>query len=421
MAGWICPIDVNLDLAALKKIDGANVPRIVQDQLAHFDPSMFSVNHLFMDFDSANLYADAAACSVNGQPDEIKQQFSEFMGDYLSIFTAKGTAAGKAANPFILGYVPTATSSASIADSKVPPLLRPIGTTFTVYHDPNHADLSNINFVLATRGGVDGIQASPGIFDSNWIGPSDQCDGKMIYSHKVLVEPLLLKPLYDTIKDDVYNAVSGKLSVSQNNSYDQGRSLSDGIFTFRISNIDTGDDQYVNTFQADLPARGAAPTIAITNGSIYIYKHVSKSEWPEDATAWANATTKWHGSISITASKDKSGNPTLLPQMSYTLDSQHTDHGENGEAKFLEIIGNILGGFLDSLVPFDNNFFSNLFKSLLSIDVPDLGSPAQAMSNIGKSIDGALILPGGQTFFFKDPAIDQDANLSLLLTYKTEN
>lgn len=193
----------------------------------------------------------------------------------------------------------------------------------------------------------------------------------MIYSHKVLVEPLLLKPLYDTIKDDLYNAVSGKLSVSQNNSYDQGRSLSDGIFTFRISNVDTGDDQYVNTFQADLPARGAAPTIAITNGSIYIYKHVSKSEWPEDATAWANATTKWHGSISITASKDKSGNPTLLPQMSYTLDSQHTDHGENGEAKFLEIIGKILGGFLDSLVPFDNNFsriFSNpCFRSMCPI------------------------------------------------------
>lgn len=44
--------------------------------------------------------------------------------------------------------------------------MKPVGTTFSLYYDPVNPDLSNLNFVLATKGlhgATTGIVSSPGI------------------------------------------------------------------------------------------------------------------------------------------------------------------------------------------------------------------------------------------------------------------
>ena len=58
MTGWKYGIRVTLDLKGVEKDDiGKNikVPDLVKEQLYHFMSNMFTVNHLFMDFESTDL------------------------------------------------------------------------------------------------------------------------------------------------------------------------------------------------------------------------------------------------------------------------------------------------------------------------------------------------------------------------------
>ena len=125
------------------------------------------------------------------------QQLVLFMNFYLKDLQRSG-------NPYILGYSLTTTDKTNYdPDQNVPDALKPTGTTFTLYHDPVNANLSNLNFVLATKGGHGKIVGTPGNFDSNWIAPTEQCDAKMIYSHSCLVEKFILRPFFDQLRSGV--------------------------------------------------------------------------------------------------------------------------------------------------------------------------------------------------------------------------
>jgi hypothetical protein len=106
----------------------------------------------------------------------------------------------------------------------------------------------------------------------------------------------------------------------------------------------------------------------------------------------------------------------------FKVDSSNQDSDMNDVAKATHWIATIFGKLVDLFTAFqDHDAATNFFNDLISVNVPGVGDITLAFSDMGDSISTVLILPAGQVFFFKNPAIDSDANLSLLLTYKSDN
>ncbi len=418
MTGWSYGIDVDMDLAAIAKDDIASnkaVPPNVQQQLQQFSDNLFTVNQLFMDFESTDLLRFNPVHSSAGTAGDIGlQSLTTFMQFYLTDLVKSG-------NPYILGYSLTSTPATRYpAGSQVPPSLRPVGTTYTMYHDPVNPDLSNLNFVLATEGGHAGISGSPGTFDSNWIQPAEQIDAKIVYSHAVLVEQLILEPFFNTLRQGVYDKIRGQIDVGIGNDYTQAKSSTPSGFAYEISNVSSGDNQYVNRFSANLATSGGSVAIDLS-GTLKFYREHSKDLGLCTARASVTASIAWSGTITLTVQKDADGVPTLHADQAVRIDNSHHDSSENDCAKAASVFGDILGHLLDifttGLTP---GFFTELFESLLSVSVPDIGNVGAALQALGSSVGSAIVMPAGQVFFFKNPSVDPLANLSVGLTYKSQ-
>ncbi len=423
MTGWKYGVSITMDLKAVERDDigkKIRVPDIVKNQLYQFMDNMFTVNHLFMDFESTDLLKfDPTNTDTKEVGDVGKKQLAEFMQFYLIDLIRQG-------NPYILGYSLTTTEQTKIpADQNVPDSLKPVGTTFTMYHDPDHQDLSSLNFVLVTKGGHGRVSGSPGNFDSNWISPTEQCDAKMIYSNSVLIEQFFLKPIFNQMYEKVYEQMGrGHIDVPQGNDYNRAKQLTATGFKYDISNIAHGDDRYVNNYSVEFANNGSRVDLKL-NGHLYVYKEISKDlPFPFLCTAEASAsgTIDWSGSISIMSSKNNHGEPTLTVAKGFKIDKHDSSRDENSCAKAAEIIGSILENILQIFIGFiDQGLLSKLFEDAFVIQVPGIGDVGVVFGNMINSIGNVIILPAGQVFFFKNPASDALGNFYLELTYKSEN
>lgn len=419
MTGWAYGIGITLDLAAVEKDDIGRkivVPKLVEDQLRGFMSSMFTVNHLFMDFESTDLMRfDPAYSNAGSAGDPGLQQLVLFMNFYLKYLQAHG-------NPYILGYALTADDKTRITkDQNVPDALKPTGTTFTLYHDPADGGRSNLNFVLVTKGGHGKIVGTPGNLDSNWIAPNEQCDAKMIYSHSCLIERLILQPFYDKLRSDVYAGIGDHISVPEGNTYAAGRSPTATGLRYSISERAHGDDQYVNRFSVDF--ENDPTTIRIKfSGHIALYKEVHQQMVGCTAHAHASGSVDWASTVTISTAKNAAGQPTLKLDKSFNITGQHQDQGRDHCADIFDFLGEVLGKVLDALTALtDKDFLSKLLDAVFDLRIPGLGDLNVAFANLGSSISTVLILPAGQVFWFKTPSIDHEGNLALQLTYKAEN
>jgi hypothetical protein len=420
MTGWKYGISITLDLKAVEKDDIAGnkaVPQLVKDQLYHFMSNMFSVNSLFMDFESTDLMRfDPAHTDTSSAGDVGLEQLVLFMNFYLQDLQRKG-------NPYILGYSLTTSDKTNYdPDQNVPDQLRPVGTTFTLYHDPVNSNLSNLNFVLATKGGHGKIVGTPGNFDSNWISPTEQCDAKMIYSHSCLVEQFILRPFFDQFRSQVFQQIKDNISVGEGKAYDDAKTQTATGFSYAISNVSAGDDQYVNNFTADFT--GDATSVAVDlKGHLAFYKEVDKNMGFCQAKAHATGSLDWSMTITLATVKDAKGEPTLkLSNTPVKIDNSTQDSDKNDCAKGFEVIGKILGGILDALTFFsDKGFFTKLLDNVFDLHIPGIGNVGAAFGNLAGSVATVLVLPAGQVFFFKSPSIDTQGNLAMQLTYKAEN
>jgi hypothetical protein len=258
--------------------------------------NMFSVSSLFMDFESTDLMRFDPAHSDAGEAgDPGLQSLVLFMSFYLKNLAAAGS-------PYILGYALAPGASTTYPPGEaVPDELAPVGTTYTMYHDPVHQGLSTLNFVLATKKGHGKIAGTPGNFDSNWINPTEQCDAKMIYSHSCLLEPFVLQPLYETLAQSVFDKIKDHLSVTQGNNYATGRASVPTGLSYTISNVTSGEDQYVNTFTATLttePAPVEAGDGTVQNDGAS-GDGTSGDETPTTTTPASSAVIGLNGTISF--------------------------------------------------------------------------------------------------------------------------
>lgn len=418
MAGWTYAIDITLDLAAIEANDIGNmlkVPDSIRNQLHNFMSEQFTVSHLFLNFDSVDLVRfDPTRTKTPGNEGPGQILFVDFMIRYLNFLKMTG-------NPYILGYSVTANNRTKIpADKNVPDSIKPVGTTFTLYHDPNHPNLSNLNFVLATKGGHGKISGSAGTFDTNWIRPNEQLDAKMIYSKSVLIEKFVLKPVFEQISSGIYKQIQGKVHVPPGNNYESARRATPTGYDFSISNVTAGDDRYVNDYSVTIQ-NGPAGAALLFKGHLYVYKKVTQSHACIFEDAWAEVTAKvdWSAKVSFSASKNKAGQPILNLTNSFTIDHSEFPRDQNGCAKTLTTFLGGFGLFVDALTGFqDKFFFTKLFDSVLDLH-PNVGNAAVALNSLPGAVQNVVILPAGQVFFFKDVAADPQGNLSLELSYKS--
>lgn len=389
VSGWVYEVAINLDLTAVAAL--GNVPENVQAQLSAFTPTMFEIQSLFMDFDSANLVSFTPVSTAPGGPSDGLTQLGQFMQFYLRDQV-------KDHNPFILGYTATA-KSAQQANPDVPALLQPTGTTFTLYQDPNNADRSTLNFALVTAGGHVSIPGSPPNLTQNPL-PEGR-DIAAIYSHNVLAEPMLVHPIFDQLYSGVYAQIQGKIDAPPGNGYDSAKTpLAAGGWNFAISN-QGGDDTYNNNFTATI-----GPDDQITfAGSINVYKENDTNMGFCTAKAWAWSNLSWN--VSVTLGFDELG-LTVSSQVSLPPADAGTD--TNGCADTFSWLGSIVGGMFDALTGLlDDGFFSNLFSG--GISVPNIGDIRVALQNVGSTQQTGIVLPTGQVYTPQQPAFDPDGNV----------
>lgn len=214
---WAFAFDVNLDLQKLEadqlKAHQA-VPPEVKNHLTQFDPAMFTIQHLFLDFQDADLAnydpEHSRLIKPNGSKldDAQFQQLKALLQEYFK--DLKGTA-----NPYILGYSvdagPTANASA----------IEPTKSTFSTVRDPKVQGNSTLNFLLMTGHQEFPSDPSIGVFKDNWVSP-DAEDGSMLIAPQIfwegwIIPSLNLGPGTTVTRNDIINTfptAGGGIAVS---------------------------------------------------------------------------------------------------------------------------------------------------------------------------------------------------------------
>ncbi len=416
MSGWVYSIAINMDLNAVKADDllkNKKVPDSVLQQLTNFNTNMFDINHLFMDFESTDLIRfDPQSTQTGAAGDDAQSNLAEFMQFYLSDLIKSG-------NPYILGYSLTTNDATQYAkDQMVPDTLRPVSTTYNMFHetDASKQGRNTLNFILGTKGGHGVVQGSPGVFDTNWL-PSADSQACMAYSRSVLMEANLLKPFYDSFSKQIGDSIKDQITIAATPTYAEATKATATGYSFTISDVSSGSDQYVNTYTVDFSNSDGAVTLNF-KGHLYFYKYVQN----EPSEAHASGTIDWSGTYTLSLDKTKAGDPQLVLTHSYKIDNQTSDSSMNTAAKALSWIGKIIGGVLDLFTAFqDHNYIGNALASLMSVSVPGIGDVSVALGSLGDSVGPAILLPAGQVFFFKSPSADPYGNLTMDLTYKSQS
>jgi hypothetical protein len=413
--GWVFGIPINLDLAAIAKNDIGHsivVPPLVEQQLTQFTSAGFDVSHLFLDLNSSNLMtSDPAVTLAPGANADGLTQFTEFMQFYL-----KSVAAGP--NPFILGYVPAAQGSAA---PSVPDVLKPVGATFTLFHDAANTSRSTVNFVLATKGGHGRIAGTPINFDSNWLPTSSHCDAVAVYSHSCLIEPLIVRPVFNQIRNDVFNQINGQIdNYGPGNDYDPARSIQPGPrWHFNICNSDNSDDLYQNNFDANFINRPDRLEIDF-NGAILVRRTKHRNMLFCTAEAWGQVVQPWAGTVTLAVGTGQGGAPALQFDSNFSRPPPAQASDKNSCASAWDVIGDIFGGLFSALTLFtDPNLFQNLFRDAFSVNVNRIGDIGAVLQSLSSSAQTLVLLPTGTTFTVGTPSTDAPGNLSVLMNYAT--
>lgn len=398
--GWVYEVPVNLNLAAIAAGDLPNVPTLVKSQLSAFTPTMFLVSSLFLDFDSADLLSWAPASAAPGGPVDGLAQLAQFMQFYLRDLANEH-------NSFILGYTVSA-KSAQQANPAVPALLQPAGTTFALYRDPAGADRSTLNFYLVTAGGRVRIPGAPPYPKASMLAGG--ATATATYSHRILTEPLLVKPVFDQLHDGVYAQIRGKIGAPPGHDYASAKTpRQGGGWHFAISN-QGGDDTYRNNFTAAIAPSGNAINFS---GAVNVYKENDTDMVVCTAKAWGWANVGWSGTVTLTAA----GESGLTVNSSFAADRPDTGTDTNSCADGFSWLGMIAGGMFDGLTGFvDGGFFGRLFSG--AITVPEIDKLSVAIGAVGSLAQTGIVLPTAQVFTPGQPGFDADGNVLIPMTYK---
>jgi hypothetical protein len=275
--------------------------------------------------------------------------------------------------------------------------------------------LSTINFVLNTKvsAGTNGYgnHPTPGNFDTNWILPTDEVDGRITYGSKNFLETVILEPFYKNYTTNVFSQIQENVNIGPDNTYSQAKLLGASLrkptdppgFTYKIHDVPDGNDQYTNTLTATWDKSKTGVSITLV-GNIHAYKFNSVN-WGlgNHAEASASMDYAWKAEIDIDLSVDKTGTPQLKmnkPVLTITSSSQNS--WKNDFGKFVKVLGQLVGGFADMFTAFqDHNKATKWFLGWMSPNVDGIGGLDLSLGSLSTPAQKCVMLPAGGVFFFK--------------------
>jgi hypothetical protein len=448
LKGWKIAFNVNLNLGQIAHEHLANsaaIPKEISDILSKFDPSMFSVQSIFMDFQNSDLANyDPLNSAMNTDDAFLRQTFATHMGAWLK--RQQG-----ANQPFILGY--PVTRKAPPADVKS--VFEPTGANLSVHAFENpvgattrQPGLSTLNFLLVT--GNRKITDEPrlfsgdaGSFHHNLVA-DNAVDGRAIIARKLFTStylyPLIVKPLQDRLhqQGDYVNARRDRGAGAEIN--DKSAPDRSHLATFvetptgwiyhdhvklgwhesGFYSHDRESEQEV-TFTVDILTRKdqhGAPRLTVDiRSKLYRY------EWDQQNTdvppfksnvyvgkGWASATLTWEMTLMFVAGAD--GKISIIKNS--TVAPPAKDHGDAGAYKIADFFSNLL-----NLHGISDNWRDNAVG---------LGNVETSVVNAfigatGPILDGAMthvVLPGASQFFYKNIQLNAAGDVEVDLAYKSE-
>ena len=126
---YVFDVDVNFTAISQKQIaNKKDIPEVVKKMLYEFDESQFTINHLFMNFQNANIAAyDPLLSSLPLPPDTAEIVIELFQTGIANYF--KGLAEGD--NPYVLGF--QISDKAPSSDPSFPPTFKPTSGTYCIF------------------------------------------------------------------------------------------------------------------------------------------------------------------------------------------------------------------------------------------------------------------------------------------------
>lgn len=307
----------------------------------------------------------------------------------------------------LIGFTVTRTVQSNDADSKVPDSLRPIGNTFNVFKDAEPSK-STVNFVLNTNraGHKDkaGQHASPGNFNTNWIGPNENTRAKMIYSSGAFLEDLILAPFYKTYAAAFQAQIEG---LGADNAYEAAKFYNKGTprtFSYALQHSDDGhDNQYWNSYNVSWkPLPGSNGISLEWSGSWHLRRRRDVNIGVDTASAWAQVESDWTATMTIEAALDDQKRSILkTSKLQINTSPLRTDGWRNDWAKVMKVFADIVGELGNIFTAFQKGDFVEKLSDSWGGSGPSLDTVDFTTMKLEDCINTAFILPAGDVFSFK--------------------
>jgi hypothetical protein len=450
IAGWCVAFTVNLNLAQVaheQLLTAGKVPEEVRKILTAFDPSMFDVQSIFLDFENSDLVNYDPGHSIIGTDDAfVKQNFATVLGAWI------GSHRGQD-NPFVLGY-PVSRTQPSHDESSI---FEPTGANLSTHAygypagstDQSRNGLSTLNFLLVTgdRTIVGDPQLSApdaGVFHRNLL-EDPSIDGKGIVARDLFFNrylyDLIVRPFEQSLTglpDYVHARDDRAPDVTVNNKSGMGAttpgrasfvpSATGWVYTDDVHlawhesgffSHDRESNQTLN-FKIDVGTAqdaAGAPRLAVT-----ITGSMTRYEWDQQNTdippfksnvyvgkGWGQADFTWTMQLIFVAGAD--GKVTITKSSSQPDPAKSS--GVDGAFKIGDIFADLLGltSLSDawqtnagSLAIFETNVAQNLINSTGTI-------LDNAMSRI--------VMPAPTTFFYKNLQLNAQGDIDIDFAYKS--
>lgn len=375
VSGWTVTLMINLSLAEIAQNDVANhvaIPDEVKQQLSNFTDDMFSIQHLFLNFEDANLID---SYDIINSDAKLKEDV-DFINTMKTLLKAFISGLQGSNNPFILGF--------AVNDKKAPDsnaTFVPTGVTYSVFSDAGHLQRSSINYLLQTEN-KDIPGAGYGVFKNNWVN-DDNIQGKFVVSETLYMNQILVQ-ISNSLKTDVNNFQftspnSASLTIPNN----------DGGYTNCIICPNINSNQLCANFN-------------------YTFNKEAYDKCGSDI-GYVDGSITWTSSILYTFDSDN--------KISISVNNSDKNVQSEIHPNFLGEFEKVLADIADVIISaitlgFVNDVFNNMINDDWSLNIDN------NLSTALEGIKSRLILPGGSELFFKDISFFDDGSLTVSTTYK---
>lgn len=423
---YVFTVDLDMQEIALEAVmNHTAIPDEVKGHLREFSDDMFTIRHLFMDFQDADLATYDKERSQCPMPDDWGGGDLAKRTDDFTLVLLQAALQGHfhslagTDHPYILGY---AVESKQAGGVNLLPTLDPTSSTFSTNYNSANQALSSLNFLVMTNHHPLPTDAAAGLFTQGAVTSAD-ADGRFMVAQNSFFSGWLLPQLVSAMSlqqyPEYYNAsnASGqgiKSSSSDTPNYGSVTALSAAAWNINYDvyyyyKVDNG----WNCWPTDVDARyGQQDTrflgIALSNpspqtaqailvGSFSVKFQVDYTcIW--DNCLWTSASDSFTGDITFSGGTEgQLGMVGTIPQPNPSFDN-----------------GSCPGSKLDALLDVNKDIL-NEQSTNFSKELPGLVANLQNSCNDAKN---RFVLPAGDVLFFKNPQFDQAGNLLLDITYK---